>query len=210
MPLGIIGKQRGLGEDFEILRLFFKRYSACRWSYAAIDGVLQARKGHNLKAGQISRIRVHSFSQACYLDNPRPDIIEQAQYSIPFLAGSALIYGGVGHSELEERRLNDPSILAVADRVILELDSHLDSCYPKQTMARIEITTISGERIEIAPQSHTREDFQNPLTPEEMEEKFKIFAGHYLARQAVEELLKSILAVETLGSGGELTRQLAC
>jgi 2-methylcitrate dehydratase PrpD len=198
----------GSGERYEIPKLYFKKYPACRWTHPVIDALLKAKKEHALQPEHVARIHIRTFSNACHLHNPRPCTIEQAQYSIPFLAGSIMVYGRVGPSEMDEKRLHDPLILAVADRVVLEIDPHLNTCYPAQTMARVEITTTSGEKIEITPQDRTRGDFQNPFTQEEMEDKFRLFAGHRLAEPAVEKLLETALAVETLGDARDLTRLL--
>lgn len=197
-----------LGVDFEIGKLYFKPYPACRWAHAPISGVLRAKEEYNISASQVSGIRVRTFSKACHLYTKQPKTIEQAQYSIPFLVGSALVYGCVGPSELDMKKLNDPLVLAVADCVTVEFDAELDAYYPKQTMARIEITTKSGERIEIPPQSHTLGDFQTPLTPEEIREKFWIFAGRALPSDSVERLFETILDIENLENVKELTLHL--
>ena len=200
----------GLGRDFEINKLYFKKYPACRWAHPPIDAALQAKNNYGVSAEQITRIRIYTFSKACHLQNPRPITIEEAQYSIPFLVGAALVYGKFGPSELNIKQLKDPLILAVAERVSLELDCQLNACYPNKTMARIEIFTQSGERIKISSENHTRGDFQSPLTSEELEEKFRIFAGISLEKKVVEELLQTTLVIETLEDISELTHHLTC
>jgi len=200
---------RGLGQDYQLLRLYFKGFPACRWTHAAIEGALKARAEHALKPEEVTRITVATHAKACRLDSARPRTIEEAEYSLPFLVGAALVHGRVGPAEVSQAGLADPAVLSLAERVKVELDPGLDAEYPQKTMACLEITTATGQKITILPRDRVSGDYQTPFTPEQLDQKFRAFAGHCLPAEAVARLSRSLAAVEDLAKVTELTQLLA-
>jgi 2-methylcitrate dehydratase PrpD len=71
-----------------IEHIYFKPYSSCRWSHAAIDTLVSILKENDLTAEAVCRVTVETFERALRLNNyPDPSSLEAAQYSIPFCRG---------------------------------------------------------------------------------------------------------------------------
>ena len=152
------------GESFEIKNVYFKPYTSCRYTHPAIEGTIQLMNKHNdLKRDTIKRISIKTFLKAYRLREPRPQTMESAQYSIPFLVGAAVIDGEVSPDQITEGRLSDPDILSIADKVEVIHDSEFDSYFPKMTVSEIEIKTTSGRcyRTKI---TRPRCEPQNPMS----------------------------------------------
>lgn len=198
-----------LGRDYEISKIYFKAYPACRWSHHAIERVLEARREHDIKPEMIANIRIGSHKRACYLDIKRPQTTVEAGFSIPFLIGTALIHGQIGPEEISDDRLLDPTVLALADKVTIERDAEADARYPQKSLARVEITTTDGRKVEFPPEGWVRGDAQNPFTPEEMEQKFRTYAGICLNEEMRTQLREAVMELESLVSAADLTRFLA-
>lgn len=197
-----------LGSQYEILNSYFKMYPSCRWSHPVIDAILNVLAEHRLTTDQVDRILIATHAKACRLDNPRPKISEQAQYSIPFLVGAALVYGRVSPSELNEECLTDSNVLAMADRVTLACDPELDANFPEKTMASVTIKTTGRKTIQIDPQEWTHGDCQNPLTRDELIQKFFSFTESYLPEAMLRKIVGSVMDLENIGCTTELTNLL--
>lgn len=152
--------------------VYFKPYSSCRWSHAAIDALTAILADHHLAPAAIEKITVETFARALRLTNePDPDTLEGAQYSIPFCLGVAAGQGPDALLPLAEASLHDPRAVALARRVDLKVDPGLDRLFPAQTPARVIVQTPAGriEKTVLAP----RGDPANPLSQSDLEGKFR-------------------------------------
>jgi 2-methylcitrate dehydratase PrpD len=186
------------GESFEITKVYFKPYTCCRWTHATIEAILTLVREHpEIRKDNIKKISVRTFSNACRLRSFRPRTMESAQYSIPYVAGAAVVCGGVGVDQVLESRLTDKDILGVADRVELSTDPELDRLFPKMSAADVEISTKSGQAFRMKIMN-PKGDWQNPLSDEEVVEKFRKLATRTIDAGTAARLEKAIWRLEEL------------
>jgi 2-methylcitrate dehydratase PrpD len=189
------------GKDFgrAVESVYFKPYSSCRWSHAALDALLAILAEHHPDPSAIERITVDTFARALRLNNETdPDTIEGAQYSIPFCLAVAALHGAEALLPLSWTSLHDPRSVALARRVVLTVDPALDALFPAQTPARVAVET-GGRRIEktvLTP----RGDPANPLDDAALEAKFRRLAGAASLSPAFSQAIGD--AAGRLGSGG--------
>lgn len=127
-------------------RTYFKKYSCCRLAHAPIDAALAIAARQYVSSADISRITVRTFRTAIELPNEaRPASFESAQYSLPFSIAAALVEGPEALLPLSKSSLENPDVLALAQRVVLEHDPGLEGRYPATTPARVRIDTRDGE-----------------------------------------------------------------
>jgi 2-methylcitrate dehydratase PrpD len=156
--------------------VYFKPYSSCRWSHAAIDALTAMAAENRIDPATIHRITVETFARALRLTNePDPDTLEGAQYSIPFCLAVAARRGTDALLPLAASSLHDPGTVALARRVTLVVDPDLDRLFPAQTPARVVLDTGDGriEKTVLAP----RGDPANPLGRRNLEDKFRRLVG---------------------------------
>ncbi len=193
------------GESFEIKNVYFKPYTACRYTHPAIEGTIQLMKEHSdLKRDTIERISIKTFSNAYRLRGSRPQTMESAQYSIPFLVGAAVIDGKVGPDQIAEERLSDPDILSIADRVEVIHDSELDNYFPKMTVSKIEIKSISGKCYQTKI-TRPKGEPQNPMSDKELADKFKRLATRSISLETSERVIEAVKMLEKLSNLNQLT-----
>lgn len=162
---------RGLGRSAAIDRVYFKPYSCCRWAHAAIDGLSDVIGHDGLRPAAVEAVEVHTFARALKLNNePDPDTLEGAQYSVPFCLGVAAHHGREALLPLGSERLHDPLAVDFARKVKLFVDPALDARFPETTAARIVLRTPSGvhEREVVHPLG----DPDNPMPRDKLLEKF--------------------------------------
>lgn len=186
-----------LGREWEILGIYFKPYSTCRVAHAALDGTLEIVKENRLTGDHISNITIGCSQKSINMSNYRPANIWQAQYSIPFVIGSALMYGDAGPDQIAENRLGDPLILQNADKVVLTPDAQVDSLLPAHFAARVEMETRDGRKFH-AFKRYPKGEPENPMSEEELVHKFERLVTGVVGRERAEELAMAIDRLERL------------
>ena len=134
-----------LGDEWEILNLYFKPYAACRWGQPAVAGALKIAREHHLTPDQIRRIRVRTFEAATRLPNGHPRDTEEAQYNLAFPVAAALLDGEVGPVQVLPPRLYDPDLLAMLDRVSTEIAPEFEAEFPTKAPAEVIVETTTSE-----------------------------------------------------------------
>ena len=76
----------------------------------------------------------------------KENCIVSAQFSIPYVVAACLIDGKLGPQQLTEKRMSDPDVLELCNKVQVKLDDDLNAVYPQYTSSRVEILFKSGER----------------------------------------------------------------
>lgn len=141
----------GLGETWETLRIGVKPYPACRYTHAAVDGLLALRARHGLAAGEVTRVSVglHRNGMALVGDpaaaKRRARSIVDGQFSMPFAAAVALTRGRFGWDDYD--LLGNPEIDALCDRVDTFRDESLEGLiHPFGATLAVE---ARGERLSL-------------------------------------------------------------
>ena len=138
----------GLGQDWEMLHLYFKPHAVCRWAQPAVEAALQLQGKHRFEAADIVAVQVQTFHEATRLAVRSPHSTEEAQYSLPFAVAAALVGGTLGSTQLTGPALADPRILRLAALVQLSEDADLSACFPARRFAHMTITTRDQRRFE--------------------------------------------------------------
>jgi 2-methylcitrate dehydratase PrpD len=171
--------------------VYFKPYSSCRWSHAAIDGLIGILRKQSLEPAAVERVTVHTFERALRLNNyPDPDTLEAAQYSIPFCLGTAAVRGPTSLLPLRESLLHDPDIVRFAGRVNLRVDAELDKEFPTRTPARVVVE--SGDRRFEQTVWNPKGDPVNPMTIEELEAKFDCLVNACMVKSRRRQCIESL------------------
>jgi 2-methylcitrate dehydratase PrpD len=192
-----------LGKEFEIRDVWFKPYSACRWSHSSIDAVCQLRNKHNIRPDEVVEIKIHTFERASLMGTKRPVTEETAQYSIPYNVAVAICDGESGPMQLLKKRNTDIDVLKLAEKVTLVYNDEMEKAFPRNMGAIVEVITNRG--IFSARVDSPKGDPSNPFTLEEIEQKFEGLTLPYLNIETVEALKKKILEIDELQDITEIT-----
>ena len=187
-----------LGTEFEISKIYYKQHSSCRWTHAAIDGIIQITKNHQISENEIRKIIVATHRKAACLDNTLPSRAEEAQYSIPYTVATAFLHGQVGPQQMVPDAIKDPRTLELSNKIEVICDDELESCFPEASLARLTIETINGGKITADPTKFTKGDYQNPFTGVELEEKFRNYAGCAVPAAQVDAILQTTRKIEEI------------
>lgn len=192
-----------LGTEYETTRLYYKPYPGCRWTHPPAQILLSLLETHDIRHQDVTKVDVYIFKQAVNLDSIVPKSIEEAQYSIPFVVGAALLDGEYGPKQICAERLNDPAIEQEAKKINLIADEEFSALYPDKLRARVEIHTKNGQIFTMANTS-VWGDADNPLSDADLQNKFLTLTRQSVPIKQAEELLELLWDIETVSSVNHL------
>ena len=201
--LSIIDKD--LGEDFFGDRISFKPYPCVRPSHSYIDAAVKLHGELNLGHTAMESVTVRMdpetlnsrYSIASGVIQPTQQV--EAQFSVPYLIGCGLALGGVGIDQINS--FSSPTVLAAAALVNAEGRQGA-----KKGWAEIEVVCVGGRTasVELGPASGSPE---NPLSIEQLKDKFKDCAAHaarHIDQASTEKMMTLILSPDALADAVDL------
>jgi 2-methylcitrate dehydratase PrpD len=186
-----------LGESFEILHTAVKPHACCRYMQGPIDAILEIMQEENISAAQIRQIEIAILEAGWdIVAEPRatkynPESVVDAQFSMPFGAAVAALYGAAGLDEFVMENVRSPRVREMMGKVVLIKDQLIEKTFPQEWPARVTIQTDAGQRHEKFVR-YPKGDPQNPLTWDEMGTKFATLAGSVLDTNRCREIIQQI------------------
>lgn len=173
----------GLGRIWAVPGVFFKPYPANHFCHSGLDAARRlAARGLTPEDVEEAVLRV-APSTVRTIGEPlemkqRPATGYQAQFSGPYLVALGLIGGGGLGAELADftdERAQDPQRRALMARIRVEPDERCAEIYPYQFPAILHVRTKAGDEL-IEEVLVNRGGPQNPLTDDELLQKFRVNA----------------------------------
>jgi 2-methylcitrate dehydratase PrpD len=186
-----------LGSRWETPRIAYKAYPACHFMHGSLGAVANAADGLAPEEVEEVVVTVPEAGVGLVLEPaaskraPRSEY--EAKFSLQYSAAAMIVNGGVGVSTYEPDAIADPRVLKLARRVRYETKTY--PSYPGAFPGGVRIRTRDGRELE-ADLAHERGSPDNPLPAGEVREKFRQNAFLALDEERVEELEKSVLALE--------------
>lgn len=194
-----------------ILQTYIKYWPAEYHSQSAIEACLK-RRGDVGPAEGIESILIRSFDAAVDIigeeeEKWNPKSRETADHSMPYCVAAALIDGKVDLATFDEKRIADPAIHALMQRIRIVRDDELSAKYPDGIPNDLEIMTQDGrtvrERVDY-PRGH----WKNAMTDQEVIDKFHRMAEPYLDEGVSNRICETVLSLDKATSLDALLPQL--
>lgn len=200
-------KLGGGGEPYGIMHAFTKRFPLGQYSQTVVQAALEARQFFK-DPNEIQEVNVRVSRSAIKVmaDSPdkwRPQTHETADHSMPYLAGVALMYGTIDTDYYEDPYLHDQRLLDLVSRVKCIPSEEADRRQREFNLCELEIVLKSGQRKSVRVEYH-RGHWKNPMTDDEMEEKFRLLARKHLPPERLDNLLRQLWALEDMPKAGSL------
>ncbi|RKY62590.1 MAG: hypothetical protein DRP99_05515 [Candidatus Latescibacterota bacterium] len=176
-----------LGEEWLILRQYFKLYPTCRWTHPAVEGVDALRRKYGFTHRDVERIDVETFEEAAGLTKFPPEHSDGAQYCMQWAVAAMLVDGTLGVEQVSLGRLSDPEVIELGRRVRVHVAEDIQERFPEECLARVTVTLRDGRSFSTGTLG-ARGDYDNPLSDDELEEKFRELVAGSLGEEACEEL----------------------
>ena len=192
----------GLGDHFEIMRVSVKPHACCRYKQGPIDGILKIMSENKLKAQEIRKVTLGILKAGFpIIAEPKelkysPRSVVDAQFSMPFGAAVATLYGRASLDEYIEDNLGSPKVKEMMGKVSCVLDPELDKVYPLQWPATVEINTKDGRRFYTRIE-YPKGDPENPLSWYELIQKFNELSSPVFSRDRRRKIISVVSSLET-------------
>ncbi len=201
-----------LGQPLQIMRVSIKPYACCRYNHGLIDCILQLTRAHQVEPGEVERIRLGVLGGGAVLvaepiDQKRtPHSVVDAQFSAPYAAAAALVFGSGGIDAYTPGRLDDPRVRDLMARTDCFRDPSLDAPYPRQWPASAEIHLRDG-RVLSTRIEHATGEPENPVRREALIAKFVSLTSDILDDpSAAAECILELDSQEDLRAAGAIVR----
>lgn len=186
----------GLGEFYELSANSLKAYPTILCSHASVQAVQEMMKQHGIRVDDINKIHLRISETAKGQGvNYQPTTKLAARLSVPFCVAMATIENTVSLKQFTQEKLGDQAIKNVMQRIEIEDDASLNQQFP-ETLASI-VTMETKTRGTLAHEViYPKGNVRNPMSAEEVAEKFLSLSSISLPERQCEALLQSLQKLE--------------
>ena len=194
---------KDLGDEFLVTRTSIKPHSCCRYKQGPIDCLIDLRERHGVKAEDVERATIGVLSAGFNVvaapeeDKRNPTSVVDMQFSMPFGAAIALLYGRASLSEYSTDVVQRPEVQELMGRVQCVTDPSLDALYPRQWPAWAEVATTDG-RILRSQIEYPKGDPENALSWQEMKDKFTNLSAPVVSPEHQEQIISTIEGLDDM------------
>jgi len=182
-----------LGDQFKVMELYFKQYACCAFIHPGLDGLLDIQKSESIPADNILSITLR-FPKSGYkvIDNNA-----LRSHCAQYVLALAAVRGCVIFYDILHDQRDDPKIRSLSGRIEVVGDQELDRTYPDLYRSIIEVKTRSGS-LHVRDILHPRGSPEEPLTPDELRQKFLTLTKDVISAQRADHLRSAIDRLEEL------------
>jgi 2-methylcitrate dehydratase len=130
---------------------------------------------------------------------------ETADHSMPYTTAVALMYGRVEPRHFAAEYWRNPRLLDLVQKVQVQVSEEANRRAPEAMLSRVEVVTTSGAR-HTAEVAYHRGHFKNPMSDQEVEDKFRALAYGQLTPEQISTLLQRLWYLERVPDIGEVIR----
>jgi 2-methylcitrate dehydratase PrpD len=161
----------GLGQRYEIMRGYFKPYSGCRYTHAAIDAVLELLAERPVDLGRLASVEVNTYDIAAHLSDPDPKTPLAGRFSTPYVVAATLVHGSAGPEIFRPEVLADATVLNIASKTNVKENESFTEMTPAKRPAQVILNYSDGSWREKTVFG-SKGDPNQPMTAAELENKF--------------------------------------
>ena len=197
----------GLGDSWRITQCGMKAFPTEALTHTPISAVLDLIKSNDLQPNDVEKVHIRSLARAAdILSDPSkydPHTKETADHSLPYVIAAALVDRQVTPVQFTMEKIMDPKIREQLNKVEVVADPEIEKVFPALQRVVVKIQTRDGRSFQ-RQLDFPKGDPRNPLTDQEIEEKFAALAEGVLSASAQKKLKEAVWSLERVGSVSDL------
>jgi 2-methylcitrate dehydratase len=201
----------GLGESWRITQCGMKAFPTEALTHTPISAVLDLVTQNDLKPEQVVKIQIRSLARAAdILSDPSkydPHTKETADHSLPYVISAALVDRQVTPAQFTMEKIMDPAIRAQLRKVEVVADPEIEKVFPALQRVVVVMHTTDGREF-TRQLDYPKGDPRNPLSDQEIEEKFNALAEPVLSKATRTTVVDTVWNLDKLGAVSALMRLL--
>ncbi len=182
-----------LGEEWLVLETSFKKYNCCYAIHAALEAFLFACHDNGVKPEDIESVKVGASKFVCdhvgSIKEPR--VLIEAQFSLSFMLAVALCDGPPGEYDVTDETCKRKELVALSKKVTHYVDDVAQRETNDNMGAVVTVRVTSGQEYQKRVR-YPKGTSQNPMTEEDLEEKFRANLGPVVSTDRIATLLDTI------------------
>jgi 2-methylcitrate dehydratase len=203
-------------ENFDLIpRCILKSYNSEVHSQPSVEAALELTQKHSINPSEIAKIDVTTFLTAFHIvgggeygDRKTVYSKEAGDHSLPYVIAVAIVDGQLYPEQLFPERINQADVQQLLEKVDVHtsfpihkpvklagiLDKNTEA-YPDKLMAQVTIEMNNGKKFSSEKESY-KGFFLDPLSWEEVIQKFKKLTGNRISETTKEEVIYIIQNME--------------
>lgn len=182
----------GLGEDFYLLKNYFKVHTGCRFIHPFAD-VLKKKIEDGLRVTDVQKVEVFTYKKAAKINSQSVPNDLAGKFSTPVSLAVLLVKGILDADSIRDCQKNQ-EVMELARHIFLYEDEKYNQLLPDVRGGKVVIYKKDGTKEE-EEVFHARGDFDHPdpFTEEELVKKFKRITTPYMEEEKQNRLADRIL-----------------
>ncbi len=200
-----------LGKRFETLNVGFKPYPCCGSNHTSIDALKKILQKHpEVRAENVEKIQIHATrATKLHVGWPyEPNSMTTAQMNLLYCVAVLLHDRDFFVDQVTEESIRRPDIVKTTKKIEVIEEPEFEAMGDEgRHGVSVEVFLKDGrshrERV-----LHAKGSDKNPMTREEVLQKFRLLASRVLSPTRLEELENSLLSLEKIGDASKIGKLL--
>ena len=190
--------------QWEIMRAYYKPHACARYLHPALEALMLACPAGTVQVDDIREITVRTFDFAASMNEIHPANPLAAKFSLPHALAAYLVLGSTGIDAFSSAAIADSAIRKLAERVSVTADAAMSRQVPMARPAAVRVLVDGRPPLEAAVQLSKSDHDAQPLTDEQLSEKFVDAATRVVSHGAAARLLELLWKIESVPTVGDL------
>jgi 2-methylcitrate dehydratase len=199
----------GLGDSFKILECSMKAFPTEALTHTHITAALKVVVNNNISYDQIDLVTITTIARACDIlfDSHKynPDSRETADHSLPYCVAAALVDHKITTETFSDEKLKDPRIREVINKIKGEASEEFERMFPAKQPSKVVVKTKDGKEFSEYLE-YPKGDPREPMTNEDIENKFNALSGSLLNAERQKEIKDMIFTCEGMNARDFITK----
>ena len=200
----------GLGDSWRITQCGMKAFPTEALTHTPISATLALVKENDLKPMDVAKVHIRTTARGADILSDAskydPHTKETADHSLPYVIAAAIAERQVTPLQFTMEKIMDPTIRAQLNKIVVLADAEIERVFP--ALQRVVVTVQTTDGREFTKQlDYPKGDPRNPLTDQEIEEKFEALAEPVMTPAARRRAMDAIWNLEKQASTTDLMKQ---
>ncbi|MGD0265481.1 MAG: MmgE/PrpD family protein [Candidatus Methylomirabilota bacterium] len=179
------------GNHYYLPEFTYKLYSSCSFTHPGLDALISLAREHDLKPADVREIVLRFPASGAHMIDNNELKSHCAQYVLPV----GLAFGKVMIDDILQDRMRHPEVARLRARTRMVADPELDKGWPERYSSIVEVATADGRRL-CRRVDHAKGTMENPLTPEEIHQKYMKLATTVTSAAHAERIADAVRRVQ--------------
>lgn len=187
-----------LEHGYAIRGSYLKLYPGCRHMHPSIDALVKILEEDNIIPSQVKKIRVWTYRIGVEMEITDLKERGDAYFNIPYVLAARMVLGKNDWDTFDKKHFANKNIIEIMNKVKVEVDPEIESLYPNQRGATVEVNMTNGKTFR-RKVNYALGEPENPLPLSATRDKFRKAAEGFLSKKSIDRI-ESMLDVSRLAN----------